>query len=85
MSNCLFFALGHWWKRGGYFIVRRSHYGWWPHFLWSSDLAVFEQYAPLSGGRLRWFPPLLFKGHVKSGPDTPRTHSHNPPKAATVK
>lgn len=37
-SNCLVFALGAWFSRGGYLLVRRSRHGWWPHFLWLPGL-----------------------------------------------
>jgi hypothetical protein len=66
-SNCLIFALAHWWHDGGYLIVRRSWYGWWPHFLWSADLKVFEEFTPLRTKTYRLCPPVLFKGYVREG------------------
>lgn len=70
MSNCLVYALRRWIRDGGYLIVRRSRWGWWPHFLWAptlGDLEV-EQYAPRQSQR-RLCPPLLFRGRVKVGTD----------------
>ena len=65
MSNCWLFALHRWVTRGGYVVVRRSHWGWWPHALWSADLVTFEDYAPVAG-RHRYLPPLLFRGAVRT-------------------
>jgi hypothetical protein len=43
-GNCLW-ALWGWRREGGYFHIRRSHYGIWPHFLWtppgSSEMLAF--------------------------------------------
>ena len=68
-SNCLFFAIGRWWNRGGYLVIRKSRFGYWPHFLWSPDLQVFESYSPIVGGYSRWFPPLLFCGYIEHDDD----------------
>lgn len=71
ISNCFFFAVGKYLKHGGYIVIRHSDYGWWPHFLWSSDLVTFEQFHPVKHRRwyglaLRWRIPLvLFDGHAK--------------------
>jgi hypothetical protein len=64
MSNCLIFVIGRWLKRGGYVIARKSHWGWWLHFLWSPDLQTFEEFVP-GRYRRRWLPPVLFRGRVK--------------------
>jgi len=66
MSNCLIFALGRWYKFGGYIVARKSHYGWWPHFLWSADLITFEHYVP-DTPKKGFFPPPLFKGTIVKG------------------
>jgi hypothetical protein len=71
-SNCLIFALKHWWEKGGYLIIRKSHYGWWPHFLWSADLKTFEQFTPLRKAQRHLFPPLIFVGYVEIGFDLAR-------------
>ena len=66
MSNCLLFALAKWWKHGGYVIIRKSHWGWWPHFIWCKDLrdAEIEQYVPI-GDKLPFsFMKVLFKGKI---------------------
>lgn len=67
LSNCVLFALGQWWAYGGYLVVRKSYFGWWPHFLWSQDLVTFEEYTPYDTRRRKWLPPLLFKGYVRRG------------------
>lgn len=71
-SNCLLFALSRWRERGGYIVITRSLFGWWPHFEWSADLKTFEQFAPFGRKRKRLFPPLYFRGHV-----TQSTHKGN--------
>lgn len=63
-SNCLAFALGRYWQQGGYVVMMRSRFGWWPHFVWTADLKDFEEFAP-KRKRRRWFPPLIFRGRVK--------------------
>lgn len=74
-SNCLIFALGRFFRRGGYLIVRASRMNrlpWlqWPHFLWAQSLEdlIVEQYVP-EDARPKWLPPILFRGRVKVGPD----------------
>lgn len=68
-SNCLIFALWRLATRGGYLLMRRSRWGWWPHFLWAETLDPprIEHYAPLGGGRPRWLPPPLFSGQILRG------------------
>lgn len=62
-SNCLFWAVYHWWKRGGYISIRRSHQiRWLPHFLWSMDLKTWYSYVPLDATIPWWH--LIFEGHV---------------------
>ena len=72
-SNCLIFALGRIFKKGGYLVIRKSRFGWWPHFLWGQlneeGLIEVEHYQPLQPDKtswLRYFPihTLLFKGKV---------------------
>lgn len=67
-SNCLFFALGRWWRRGGYLVIRKSRWGWWPHFIHCSDLrdARIEHNTPASGRWRWWIPPLVFRGRVRT-------------------
>jgi hypothetical protein len=52
-------------KDGGYVIVRKSHYGWWPHFLWSRDLRSFEEYSPAMPNHHLLIPPPLYRGVIK--------------------
>ncbi len=66
LSNCLFYAVKQLYSnKGGYLIIRKSHYGWWPHFLYSKDLEEFEEYTPIKPNHHLWFPPPLFKGYVR--------------------
>lgn len=64
-GNCYLFVVSRWWTRGGYVVVRKSHYGWWLHALWSPDLATFEEFVPLWTKGPRRFPPLWFKGRIR--------------------
>jgi hypothetical protein len=63
-SNCLIYALTQWCRYGGYVAMRTSHWGWFPHFLWSPDLVKWWAYVPLKPAR-HWCPPLLFRGQVE--------------------
>lgn len=67
VSNCLFWAIGRWMRRGGYVAFRRSKVGFLPHFSWSRDLKVFWAYGPNVSMRSweRWFTLALFRGRVK--------------------
>lgn len=77
-SNCLIFALSRWCGSGGYLIVRKSRFGWWPHFLWSPslDAAQVESFVPIQPvewDRLRWWQrvlpvhTVLFRGRIQVG------------------
>lgn len=65
MSNCLFYAFNRWRKEGGFVVVRKSHHGWWPHFLWTGDHVTFWEFSPMSHCR-PIIPPLLFRGYIRS-------------------
>lgn len=62
-SNCILWAVQQWRRHGGYVAFRRSHYGWWPHALWSPDLKTWLGYSPFDP-KLKACPPPLFRGHV---------------------
>jgi hypothetical protein len=74
VSNCLLFAISLYLRRVakgrvGYISIRRSHWGWFPHFLYQERRRYglrFVSYVPVCP-RLRTIPPLLFKGRVKWG------------------
>jgi hypothetical protein len=68
-TNCLFFAIHCLWSCGGYLIVRKSHFGWWPHFLWSPDLVEFWEYVPLVRPDVL-FPPPFFSGYVRKAKES---------------
>jgi hypothetical protein len=65
-SNCIIFALRRWFKYGGYVVLRKSNFGWWPHMIWTKDFATFEEFAPRIHNANMAFPPLLFKGVAKT-------------------
>lgn len=68
MSNCLIFAFEKWFKRGGYLVIRKSRYGWWPHFIYCSDLknAEIEHYVPIKRDlENKYVDKLFFKGIIK--------------------
>lgn len=62
-SNCIFWAVTQIWCYGGYVAFRRSHWGRFPHAMWSPDLKAWYGYAPLSP-RTKLCPPPLFRGQV---------------------
>jgi hypothetical protein len=65
VSNCLIWAFRRFFIRGGYVIFRKSHYGWWPHFLWSPDLKTFYDYQPKAPNHHLLIPPPLYRGVVR--------------------
>lgn len=67
MSNCLIFALKKFFIEGGYLIIRKSHWGPFPHFLWAKSLEGIEveHYAPINP-KERKVPSFLFKGEIKT-------------------
>jgi hypothetical protein len=65
MSNCLLYVVGQWVQRGGWVLLRQSHYGWWPHFVYSEDLVLFEEYVPLIPNHHLILPPPLYQGYVR--------------------
>jgi hypothetical protein len=66
-SNCLFFALKKFVKKGGYFIIRKSRHGFWFHFMWADDLkdANVEHFVPFNKLKYPWISKVLFKGRIK--------------------
>lgn len=68
MSNCLIFALGKFFKEGRYLVIRKSRYGWWPHFIWCKDLkdAEIEHYVPLERKPEKAaIDKIIFRGYIK--------------------
>jgi hypothetical protein len=65
-SNCIIFALRRWFSRGGYIVLRKSNYGWWPHMIWTKDLDTFQEFAPRVHNPNLRCPPLLFRGTIKT-------------------
>jgi hypothetical protein len=63
-SNCIIYALKQWFSLGGYIVLRKSNYGWWPHMIWTKDFATFEEFTPPVHS-VRAFPPLIFNGIIK--------------------
>lgn len=74
-SNCFIYAIQQWKRSGGYIVIRKSRFGWWPHFLHARldstssklevDHFVPDEPKPPIGWR-RWFPihTIIFKGRV---------------------
>lgn len=67
-NNCLVWAFWHWFRYGGYLVVRRAGKNrnlWWPHFMWKpvehSELYHFTPCNRVS------FPWPIFKGYVMEG------------------
>ena len=67
MDNCLTYAIRQfrYGRKGDHLVIRRSHWGWFPHFavfyeLQSGDI-VKKEYVPIEP-RCRWLPALFFKG-----------------------
>lgn len=65
-SNCLIYAFRKFFKEGGYVLLRKSHYGWWPHFLHMNVGGLITHFSP-EAPRKRFLPPLIFKGTPKEG------------------
>jgi hypothetical protein len=69
-SNCLIFAVLLWLRWGGYLVMRRSHWGWFPHFLHGragrDGRLRLVGYVPRSPRR-KILPPPLFRGRVRWG------------------
>jgi hypothetical protein len=71
MENCLIYAIRMWKFRNpsDHLVIRRSHWGWFPHFAVVFELAdgslVKKEYVPIKP-RARWLPPLLFRGIEKT-------------------
>ena len=71
MDNCLTYALRlwHFGRTSDHLVIRRSHWGWFPHFSVVFELMdgslIKKEYVPLNP-RKRWFPPLFFKGVEKT-------------------
>jgi hypothetical protein len=70
IANCLIWAIGMQLSRGGWVCWRKSHYGWWPHAIWSIDRKLWWEYLPVNfSGRLRWWQVLwivLFRGQPRA-------------------
>lgn len=74
-SNCIFFALKLYYRRlakgkHGYLISRRSHFGWFPHYMYGrkrkDGTCQIVGYVPLNP-KLKRLPPPIFRGYVKWG------------------
>ena len=65
-GNCLTYAWRNWrYRRGDHLVVRKSHWGWFPHFLVMSkpreEEIVIKDFQPVSPKK-RTFPPIIFRG-----------------------
>ena len=50
-TNCIIYAFSKWAEMGGYVAIRKSRFGWFPHFLWVKDIDGKEMshIGPVSG------------------------------------
>jgi hypothetical protein len=65
-SNCWAWAIYAFLRRGGFLILTKSEWGWWPHVMWSPDMHSCHQFEP--DHRRRWgrlFPPFIYRGYIK--------------------
>ena len=76
-SNCFLYAVSQWLKSGGYIVIRKSRWGWWPHFLHAqldttSNKLEIDHFVPVEPipptGWRRWLPVhiVFFRGRVKN-------------------
>jgi hypothetical protein len=70
-SNCFFFAVALYLRRArrgdaGYVVVRRSRFGWFPHFLYLHRGRRLIAFCPVDP-RHKILPPPVFRGAVKWG------------------
>lgn len=75
-SNCFIYAVCRWFRYGGYLLIRKSRWGWFPHFLHGNmneqgqvEVNHFVPEKPIKPkGFLKWFPIhiLFFKGKIKN-------------------
>lgn len=69
-SNCIIFSYSKWIENGGYIIMRKSHWGWWPHFIWAKhiDGLYLEHLVPIEDKSPGFFglEIFLFKGKIEN-------------------
>jgi hypothetical protein len=65
INNGLSYFICRWFREGGYIVMRKSHYGWWPHFLWTRDFISFFEFTPGVHNGNAPLPPPLFPGYVR--------------------
>lgn len=70
LTNCLFYAWSLWrYTKFDWFCVRKSHWGWFPHFAVIIELPdgtlVKKEYVPREPSPQR-FPPLCFDGEYRT-------------------
>lgn len=70
-SNCLFWALAQWNRRGGYLVFRKSRVWFGVHVLWMPEqCAPLQHFVPIDnasarvGWRLHWL--IWFRGRVRT-------------------
>jgi hypothetical protein len=59
-TNCIVFVMSKWLDEGGYIVLRKSRFGWWPHFLWARSLSEMEHLVPESKAPPKYGVDLLF-------------------------
>jgi hypothetical protein len=64
--NCLTYAVGRWWKEGGYVVLLKSPRWKGIHALYSKNLLTFFEYIPKRPRLSPWLIQVLrFDGYVK--------------------
>ena len=65
-SNCLLWAIYTFLRRGGFLIISKSEWGWWPHIMWTPDMRTCHQFEPDHKRRRgRLWPPIVYRGYIK--------------------
>jgi len=69
IGSCLFYAFRKYFRTGGYLLVRKSRFGWWPHFLHMDGDGNITGWQP-DTEKMVWWKPweiLIYKGYIKKG------------------
>ena len=66
-SNCLFFAIAVWMKKGGYIVIQKSKYLNSSHVMWTKDFKIFHDFIPEQIPlKYPWIQKIYFKGKIRS-------------------
>lgn len=68
-TNCIIFCFENYFKHGGYIIIRKSKYGWYPHFIWAKSIKNLKvrHISPINDGPPENIKELfLFEAYIKN-------------------